>query len=681
MENKNQTNPNESDGEVTINLKESSVAEFTKRPVPNDKEVREFEDYVEKIEGQDGEYIDTDDNESGEEIDESLNEIYQDDNGRMVDVKKMDIRKRRGFFFWFFAVLIFAAVVGGGSYFGYNHYFLNSGTDATAIDFGISGDTEVTAGEEFFYNLTYKNPANVVITNARIEVTYPANFIFLDSYPASPADDHRSWEIMSIPAQSSGSIRIKGMMIGGEDENGVILASITYVPANFSSEFKKESSFTTAIRDIGLDINIDYVPTALIGDITEAEIRINAKNDNYINAFRITLEPQENIKVENYAGEEGDDTLADFTMPRPGVWQVNGVGSEEKKIPIRFTITEKVSDRQDLVLDFSKPVDETTYRPFHQETMSFEVLKSDLNLALIVNGSREDQGVNFGDTLNYSIVYNNKGETDMNDVIIMAVLESDFLDWTTLTDNNHGREKGNTITWSKEEIPALATIKKHDEGTIDFSIKMMDAGKIDPTSIYQVKSFAQYSVGQDTNDGATTATGTQEQDNRSNTITNKINSDLKLTETVRYFSEDNIPVGTGPHPPKVGETTSYKVYWDVKNNLHELNNATVSVILPDYVKWDGKDRATVGSVSYNDSLNAVVWDIGRLPVTVFSANAEFSIKVTPGEDDKNKIMVLLPGSTIKATDIETGDEIKKSTKAQTTKLAGDTIAGGDGIVE
>jgi len=150
---------------------------------------------------------------------------------------------------------------------------------------------------------------------------------------------------------------------------------------------------------------------------------------------------------------------------------------------------------------------------------------------------------------------------------------------------------------------------------------------------------------------------------------------------VRYFSEDNIPVGTGPHPPKVGETSSYKVYWEIKNNLHELNNLAVSVVLPDYVEWNEKDRATLGDVSYNNSLHAVIWDIGRLPITVFAASAEFSITLTPIESDKNKIMVLLPGAKASATDAETDDEINKTSKAQTTKLDDDEIGKGDGIVE
>jgi hypothetical protein len=131
----------------------------------------------------------------------------------------------------------------------------------------------------------------------------------------------------------------------------------------------------------------------------------------------------------------------------------------------------------------------------------------------------------------------------------------------------------------------------------------------------------------------------------------------------------------------VNEETTYKVYWDIENNLHELSDLTVSVTLPEYVEWNQKQRATVGDVEYDDSLHAVIWDVGRLPVTVFQANAEFSIRVVPSEEDRNKIMVLLPGSTVKATDSETGGEIIESTKPETTKLEDDEIGGGDGIVE
>jgi len=193
--------------------------------------------------------------------------------------------------------------------------------------------------------------------------------------------------------------------------------------------------------------------------------------------------------------------------------------------------------------------------------------------------------------------------------------------------------------------------------------------------VYQVRSYIQFSVGK-----IEEREETKNEDNRSNTIINKINSDLKIKESLRYFNEDNIPVGTGPHPPKVGETTTYKVYWELQNNLHELNDLQVAVILPENVSWDGKERATVGNVEYSSGLNAIIWDIGRLPITVYEASAEFSISVTPQEENKNKIMVLMPGTKVKATDAETEAVLEKTTKAKTTKLEDDEIANGDGIV-
>ena len=79
--------------DVTINLKESSIAEFTKRPLPTDREAKKFEEYIDseakREEASDFSHEDPDFNE--EEIDESLNEIYQDDKGGMVNVKKLTV--------------------------------------------------------------------------------------------------------------------------------------------------------------------------------------------------------------------------------------------------------------------------------------------------------------------------------------------------------------------------------------------------------------------------------------------------------------------------------------------------------------------------------------------------------------------------------------------------------------
>jgi hypothetical protein len=279
-------------------------------------------------------------------------------------------------------------------------------------------------------------------------------------------------------------------------------------------------------------------------------------------------------------------------------------------------------------------------------------------------------------------VYANKGETNMKNVVIMAVLESDFLDWVTLVDENKGVEKGNSIIWTKEEIPDLAELKPGQEGMIDFAFTLVSFEEKylnHSVNDFQVKSYAQFNIGESEDTPSEEEESQEEKntevDNKSNTIVNKINSDLSLKEEVRYFSEDNLPVGNGPLPPQVGEETGLKVYWVLTNNLHELQDAKIEVSLPPYVNWSDKNRTSVGIISYDSANHKVVWDIGRLPVTVYRADAEFNISIIPEENDRNKIMVLLPGSKASSIDAETRGVIENTTKAKTTKLEDDEIAG------
>ncbi len=691
------------DDNIKINEKESGIAEFTKRPVPNDDQVEKFDELIgEEIESfyassfvntttgkNDTEDKKEQNGELDEEIEESLNEIYQDGRGNNVNVKKLEIKKKHSFLFWFFIFFIIISGIGGAGYAAYYYLLEQPGSDATAVEFSLEGKNEVTAGEEYIYTVHYKNSSNINIKNARILLTYPDNFIFQDSSPVAK-EKNSIWEFSNIVGQSSGKIQVKGKLIGPEEETGIVLAKLTYTPENFSSEFKKETSVTTTINDIGINFNFDYITSVLVGEENELRVSFNAKENSYINNFRFTIEPKENVKFMNYMPAEEiekedkeDSEVAQYSILRPGVWQIEEVLDEEKYVPIKFKFTEKKDKNEKLVLNFelAQENDATSTEDaqskqfqFYEEELDFEVMKSDLNLTLIINGSREDQGVDFGQTLNYSIVYANKGETEMKDVVIMAVMDSDFLDWTTLNDELGGREKGNTISWSKEEITELEVIARDEEGVIDFSINVMDIDEINMEKDYSIKSYTQFSVGN-------LEEIKEDADTQSNTIINKINSDLDLSEEVRYFSEENIPVGTGPHPPKAGEETSYKVYWDLSNNLHELNDLKIFVKLPEYVRWNNKNQATVGIVKFNEENRIVTWNIGRLPISVYRASAEFSIKITPEETDKNTIMVLVPGTTVQAVDDETKDELELITKAQTTKLEDDEIGKGDGIVE
>lgn len=666
------------DNPVKIKVRESSVAEFTSRHVPSAKEVEKFEEMINEATYASPNLNRAEAEAREEEIDESLNEIYQDDDGSMVNVREMDIKRKHGFLFWIFFPLLIAGSLGGAAYAAYHYFYLQPGSDATAVDLSIDGPAEVVAGEEFFYILHYHNQSNITVRNAGLSVAFPENYIFLDATAETSAGTG-SWLIETIPPKYSGQIKIKGMIIAPIRTPNFISATLNYQPENFSSEFKKEATMTTAVRDIGIEFEFDYIKTVLVGDENELLISFRDKEQKHINNFRIRIEPQENIE---WLGKKDKkiENEAEYTVVRPGVYDVPAILAEKTGLPAHFRVTNKASDFQPINIHIehayqnSGSEETDNFYLLHTETIDLEIMKSDLNLTLIINGSKDDQGIDFGDTLYYTLAYKNKGETEMKDVVVMAVLESDFLDWAGLDDPAKGKKGNNTLSWSKAELPALEALGRNEEGAIDFSINVAEKKAVDPRKTYTVKSYAQYSVGnKDDFSGGL--------DNRSNTITNKINSDLELFEQARYFSEDNIPVGTGPHPPKVGEDTTYKIYWRLENTLNELTDVSVAVKLPAYAAWDGKNRASTGSVSYDAQTREVSWTVGRLPLTASVADAEFSLKITPAEEDRNKIMVLLPGSTVKAADSETKALLSRTTKAKTTRLDDDDIAQGDGIVD
>jgi hypothetical protein len=612
-----------------------------------------------------------------EEINESLTEIYQDENGNMVDVKSIEKRKKKGFFFWFLLIIIIAALVGAGA--GYFYKYYNKKITGEKIELSVATDKkDIVSGQEYSYVVDYHNGEKVEIKNIQIKIALPENFIVTEASPqpaVASSSLNNIWNIDRLLPFASGQIKIKGKLMGMKGAKANAVAEMIYTPKNFSSEFKKSANLEIVILDNGLEISVDSYSSILVGEENKITVGIKAKDLSYIDKLKLDVVLPENSGIEILSsGTTSKDSIIEQSTLRLSEWQINKITKDGLEFTIPFKAKERVNQNEKINLVFSYPQNDKDYRVF-EYPIELEIVKSDLNLGLVVNGSRNDQGINFGEALHYSVTYSNKGDSEMKDIVIMAVIEGDYLDWSTLKDSLKGNAKDGMITWTKEEIPELAVLSPGSEASIDFTIQALPQSAINSAKKnYEIKSYAQFTIG---NRSAIKTVG----DSKSNIIINKINTDLELKESIRYFNEDNIPVGSGPLPPKVGEATTYKVYWSIANNLHEINNLKVEVSLPPYVSWDEKNTSTQGTVTYSQDEKKVVWDIGRLPVIYDEIKAEFSVKIIPGEDDRNKVLVLLPGSNITALDTETNAEIKKESKAKTTKLEDDDIAIGDGRIQ
>lgn len=645
----------------------SGLSGFIERPVPNSKEVASFERVVHK-------------KARNQEIETNLSEIYRDKSGNMINVKQMNVKRRPLLLIRWLRKIFIVVIIALIAYFAYL-YFFSQGNDSSALELSINAPEKVVVGEEFSYSIDYINPSKFSLEQIRLEVQYPDNFVFIGS-SITPESGNYGWDLPNMRGNERASLTITGKLISPPDSINLISARLNYVPVNFSSNFKKEASSSTIVKGVGFSVNLDVNNTAFINQENEMTLTLSNVENNYLGDFNLSFTPAEQVDVwlatSTEAVVDEDETTAEkikITKSRGLNWQISGLNKETDryKIPIVFKIGED-AETADITVKLEKKLEDGQAYTFWEKTISPDLVKSDLNLTMLVNGDKNDSATGFGQTLNYSLSYSNQGESSFQDVLVMAVLDGNFLDWNSVESDTPGEVREGSIVWTKEELPALEEIEPGQSGQIDFSINLSDWQEDDLGQDLDIISYAQYSFNNKPIKG---------DDNKSNTVISKINSDLNLVEQIRYFDNDNIPVGSGPLPPKVGQKTGFKVYWTINNNLHELNNLKVVLDLPSYVAWDGKSSTNVGNLSYNNGTHQVSWDIGRLPTSVYQITADFGISITPGEADLNKILILSPGSVITALDTETQDEINKKTAPETTKLEDDDIAklNNTGIVE
>lgn len=652
----------------------SSLSSFVERPVPTEKEVASFERVVHREVRE-------------QEIDSNLSEIYSDKKGDRVDVKRMNVKKRPLFIIRLFRKLLILALLILAAYFAYSYWFGNT-SDISSLSFKISAPDKVMAGEEFSYQIDYHNPTKYNLTHLHLEMQYPENFVFTSATIAPPSGNY-GWDLPDMAPGANATLTITGKLIAQLDSANVVFGHLSYLPGTFTSQFKKDASASTLIGGLGFNVDLDYSNTAFLNQDNDLTLIFSNIQNNYLGDFNIgfTLPAEANITVA--AASSTSQTATTTSVLKPGAtstkvmitasgnarWQVSGLnqGINRQEIPLTYIIKQK-SNSSEIKIRLEKKFENGEAYVFWEKTITPELVSSDLNLTMILNGSKNDGALNFGQPLNYSLTYSNQGSSSYKDVVIMAALSGDFINWNSLSDTNKGTVQNKTIIWTKNEIPALAEIKPGANGGIDFSLNLLPFRDGDLGKNMSVVSYGQYSINNKLIKG---------QDNKSNAVTSKINSDLTLGEQIRYFNEDNLPVGSGALPPTAGVKTSFKVYWTVRNNLHELTDARAIFTLPPYVTWENGNTTNVGNLYFDKASRQIIWEIGRLPLSVYRADAEFSISITPTDADRNKILILSPGSTVSAMDTETKDTIIKKIGSKTTKLEDDDIASlnNSGIVQ
>lgn len=591
--------------------------------------------------------------EEAELIEDGLKAIYEGD--KKVDFTKLERRRGRLTTILLTTVVSLGLLAGlsWGAFFIYNKYFAASQTETFHVE--IEVPDEMVSGERGEIVVRYDNPNTVPITALELDMRIPNEFIVEDYSPSPANEQDLIWSIGTLSPGSDGVIVISGIWIAETPSSTPIQVLANYRPANFNSDFQDIETVYVDTIDSTLELSVSGSEETTPGEVVKYEIEVNNTGDVTLENTRLDLGLPDGFFL-----EESDPEIEAGLAP---TWNLEPlVPGEPQNIRFEGTFAADAEGFQyfDAVLGIeadSRLLTQAKERGFT------DLLGSDLTLQLIVNGGTDDIGTGLGENLRATLSYENSGEAELEDVEILLDFQSEDalpIIWSE-AELDGGRITSNGVLWDAEEIGTLAAGERHLLNMIFPVASTVGDGQADFFTLVASISEGPIEV-------------------KSSPVVVTISSEAGLRASARYYTDDGAPLGSGPIPPQVGETTSYRIYWIIDNSLHDIEDVEVSATLPPQVNWAEESAAELGSITYDSTSKTVTWKISNVPQTVTKVQSNFTVSVTPEEDDVGKFVKLTSGSILKAVDTVTNESLESSADSLTTELIGDEFADGKGVV-
>lgn len=156
------------------------------------------------------------------------------------------------------------------------------------------------------------------------------------------------------------------------------------------------------------------------------------------------------------------------------------------------------------------------------------------------------------------------------------------------------------------------------------------------------------------------------------------NQEIEFVAEAHYFSTSGVQFGFGPLPPKVGQTTGYRVFWLIRNPGLTVDSAAVTATLPPGTEWAGNVSLTHGSgISYSPANRQVTWTIGTMESEMEVLTGSFDLTINPMPAMAGRPGQLLGESFFTGTGA--GEGLNQADAALSTVIA-DSLARDKGII-
>jgi len=547
----------------------------------------------------------------------------------------------------FLAILVLSSAV---------FYFWLTSFKKSLIDFNISGSAQISSGEAGAYVISYWNNTGQILQNAKLVIRFPQDVIVNGNKTIQNID------LGSIGIGGGGKQEVTVAFIGPDKSIQKFEAILSYKPQNTSSTFENEASKEVAINGSALSVDFKMPGTVLP----------NVKNIYVIHYKNNTNKVFQNVSIEATYPSDFNFVSSDQAPAKDNnAWNLGDLNPNEEG---NITISGILRNVQNINFELAIGVVENNkFYKFSQNSSQISLTALPLKMDISVNG-QSSLTANPGDYLQFKIHYENSADIALSNVILKAKLDGLMYDFSSLKTSGYFNGADNTITWNAGNLPDFRSLPPNSSGDVDFQINVKPQ--------YVIRTFRDKNFFLQVSAEMETPTVPPSLAVKSLSVTSdvavKVNTKTELKIKGYYF--DSIIKNSGPLPPKVNQTTTYTIHWQLTNFSNDVDNIVVKAVLPEGVSWlNKKAGAGAATLEYNDRTSELTWNIGKVTagtgVLLDPYEVIFQVGLTPAANKVNMVVPILGEVTLTGKDTFTGTDILATAPALKTDLPDDPSVG------
>lgn len=544
------------------------------------------------------------------------------------------------------------------------YFFIGPGSvpaPPSNIDIAIGGPLQITSGQASELQIVVTNRNPVPLESTDLVLTYPSGTRSPTDYATDLQSQRISLGTIAPGGQRQGTVT--AVFSGNEGKAEHVKVELEYRIAGANAIFVATNDYGFTYSTSPLSVTVEGNTQVIAGQPVEFIATVASNSSAPIKDALLSVKYPFGFKFKSSIPSQSAD----------GLWELGDLPAGAKRtIVINGTLEGAAADER--VFNFSvgtRRTPDEKQLDFAYSTLPYRVAisKPFLGLTLATNkNSSSTVTVAAGENINIAIIWENNLPTAITDAVIVAKLSGMEIDGATVrsTDGFY-RSADTTVIWDKTTSNgALKLLPPGSYGTVGFSFQMPPGSKL--------SSLAAPYLNVSVNASGNRVSETGVPENLQSTVQQKIAlaSSLQFVAQGLYYQS---PFGgTGPMPPEAGKETSYAIFFTVNNTINRIKGATVTAILPPYVRFAGHWVPKDENVRFNPVNNTMTWNLDTIEPGVGlngkeSRKMAIEIAFTPSTSQIGEQPALLQDIVLTGTDEATNRVLTVEIPNVTTNLA------------